>query len=593
MRKALMGALVAVVMVLGVLTPMTSSGANGPESSWIVTLVDDADPQVEGRRLAQQHGGRTGHVYEHALNGFQFFGTEQAARNLERNPRVRAVIADGVVHALEQTAPTGVRRIDAPAAHTATHRGSGAVVAVIDTGIDLDHPDLIGNIHSLRRDCTGTNTTGVGDDDQGHGTHVAGTIAAVDNGIGVIGVAPAAKVVPVKVLKANGSGSWADVICGIDYVAQNSGTINVANLSLGGAGSSKGCANGDALEQAVCNAVGKGVTVVAAAGNDSKDAAGFVPAAYPAAITVSAFSDRDGTSTNVGCSGMGPWKTCDEVFASFSNYGSIVDVLAPGVSINSTLMGGGYGTKSGTSMAAPHVAGVAALAIASKVATTPEGIDALLKKTGECPDGSQAAESGTCGGTWSGDPDKVAEPMVHAARAVGGSTGASAPANTAPVASFTYSCTDLTCNFTDASTDSDGTIVSRSWNFGDGTTSTATNPARTYAAAGTYTVTLTVTDDVGATASSSKSVTVTAPAPGAIALSATGYKVKGVQHADLTWSGATGTSVDVYRNGAKVITTANDGAHTDNIGAKGGGSHTYKLCEAGTTACSANVTVSF
>jgi subtilisin family serine protease len=594
MRKVWIGALGAVVVVLGVLTPVAPSGANGPESSWIVTLVDGADPSDEARGLARQHGGRTGHVYEHALNGFQFLGSEQAARNLERNPRVVDVIADGVVHTVEQTAPTGVKRIEAPAAHTAGQTGSGVTVAVIDTGIDLDHPDLQANINTdLAMDCTETNTTGTGDDDQGHGTHVAGTIAAINNKDGVIGVAPAAKVVPVKVLESNGSGSWSDVICGINHVTANRDLIQVANLSLGGSGSSAGCQNGDALEQAVCNAVDAGVTVVVAAGNDSKDAAGFVPAAYEKALTVSAYSDTDGSHTDAGCSGMGPWKTCDEVFASFSNYGSIVDVMAPGVNINSTLMGGGYGTKSGTSMAAPHVAGVAALAISSELATTPADVEALLKNTGECPGGGSST-SGTCEGTWSGDPDGITEPMVNAADAVAGSTSdESTTNNAAPTASFTYACTDLTCSFTDTSSDSDGTIAGRSWAFGDGTTSTDTNPSHTYEADGTYTVTLTVVDDGGATGTTSHSVTVQPPATGGISLSAAGYKVKGAHTVDLSWDGATSTNVDIFREGANVATTANDGAYTDNINAKGGGSYTYRVCEAGTSTCSADVTVTF
>lgn len=163
-------------------------------------------------------------------------------------------------------------------------------------------------------------------------------------------------------------------------------------------------------------------------------------------------------------------------------------------------------------------------------------------------------------------------------------------ANAAPVANFTYSCTGLSCSFTDASSDSDGTIASRSWNFGDGTSSTATNPVHDYAASGTYTVTLTVTDNGGATASKSASVTVTAPAS-AITLSARGYKVKGSPTVDLTWSGATGANVDILRNGALLVTTANDGAHTDRVGKTG--TFRYRVCEAGTTICSNEVSVTF
>jgi PKD repeat protein len=163
--------------------------------------------------------------------------------------------------------------------------------------------------------------------------------------------------------------------------------------------------------------------------------------------------------------------------------------------------------------------------------------------------------------------------------------------NNPPVASFASSCTDLTCDFTDTSTDSDGTVNAWAWDFGDGNTSTAQNPTHTYAAAGTYGVSLTVTDDDGATDTANDSVTVTEP--GAITLSAVGYKVRGLQKADLTWSGATSTDVDVYRDGALITTTANDGAYTDNINNRGGGSYVYQVCEAGTSTCSNTATVTF
>jgi PKD repeat protein len=167
-----------------------------------------------------------------------------------------------------------------------------------------------------------------------------------------------------------------------------------------------------------------------------------------------------------------------------------------------------------------------------------------------------------------------------------------AATNAPPTANFTFNCTGLTCSFTDTSTDDAG-ISSRSWNFGDGGTSTATNPSHTYASGGTYAVTLTVTDTGGLQDGESKNVTVSSGGGGGITLTATGYKVKGVQHADLSWSGATSTNVDVFRNNVKIVTTPNDGAHTDNIGKKGGGTYTYRVCEAGTTTCSNNVNVVF
>ena len=165
------------------------------------------------------------------------------------------------------------------------------------------------------------------------------------------------------------------------------------------------------------------------------------------------------------------------------------------------------------------------------------------------------------------------------------------PVNNPPTASFTNGCTDLSCTFTDASTDSDGIVSAWSWNFGDGATAATQNTSHTYAAAGTYPVTLTVTDNGGASGTTTRSITVTSPASG-ITLSTRGYKVKGNARVDLTWSGATGSTVDVYRNSAKVASPANSGAYTDVLG-KVTGTFTYKVCNAGTTVCSANSSVTF
>jgi len=163
--------------------------------------------------------------------------------------------------------------------------------------------------------------------------------------------------------------------------------------------------------------------------------------------------------------------------------------------------------------------------------------------------------------------------------------------NQAPSASFTSSCTDLVCTFTDTSADPDGSIASWSWDFGDGGTSSSAAPTHTYTAPGTYTVTLGVTDDDGAGDTTSATVTVTAPP--VIALTVTGYKVRGLQKADLSWSGASGVTVDVYRDGVLTFTTANDGFETDAIDARGSGSYAYRVCETGTTVCSAIVNVTF
>ena len=178
----------------------------------------------------------------------------------------------------------------------------------------------------------------------------------------------------------------------------------------------------------------------------------------------------------------------------------------------------------------------------------------------------------------------------------GGATGADAQdvtvsdGNTPPTASFTFSCTDLTCDFTDTSSDSNGSVVGWSWDFGDGGTLAVQNPSHAFATAGTYTVSLTVTDDGGASDSTSQPVTVTEPSTG-ITLTAIGYKVKGRQMADLEWIGATGANVDVYRDGELVTTIPNTGSYTDNIGQVGGGTHTYQVCEEGSGTCSNVVTV--
>jgi len=350
---------------------------NTPDSYIVVFNENVSAPNEHANKMAQKYGLSLTHTYSHAIKGFSATIPDAMLEQIKKDPSVKFVSVDRVVSAdvhtqgrptpspvpqPTQVIPNGIKRIGRNTANLGTNIG----VAVIDTGIDLKHPDLIENI---KGNVTCVNRTSTGNDDNGHGTHVAGTIAARDNAFGVIGVAPEANLYAVKVLDKRGNGSWSSVICGIDWVTQqvkdHPNTIQVANMSLGGSGNSdNNCGNtdGDALHQAICRSRDAGITYVVAAGNEKDDAANHVPAAYDdAVITVSALVDTDGLSGGFG--GNTNYGN-DDTFASFSNFNSnIVDLGAPGVSILSSWKGGGYNTISGTSMATPHVSGAAALYI--------------------------------------------------------------------------------------------------------------------------------------------------------------------------------------------------------------------------------------
>ncbi|MBW3565061.1 MAG: S8 family serine peptidase [Acidobacteria bacterium] len=288
----------------------------------------------------------------------------------------------------------------------------------------------------------------------------------------------------------------------------------------------------------------------------------------------------DGTGTTCTITGLSlSMEQGDAAKAYFGLTSTVVSTITQPAS--------GYDYYNGTSMATPHVSAVAGLVWSYNTGLTNQQIRDALNATALDKGAAGRDDAYGYGIVQAKDAFCYLNP-AHTACGGGGET------NSPPSASFTHSTSDLTASFTDTSTDSDGTIASWSWDFGDGSgTSTAQHPSYTYAAEGTYTVSLTVTDDDGATASASNSVTVSSGSTGGITLSATGYKVKGVHHADLSWSGATSTDVDIFRNGSKITTTANDGFHTDNIGNKGGGSYTYKVCEAGTSTCSNEASVTF
>jgi subtilisin len=378
MRRLLcLAALVALAAPLSL--PVTAAGAGG-SGRYIVVLKNSADPAATARDHARFYGAEVSHVYRAALKGYAAVIPDARINRVRSDARVDYLSADRPVSIAAQTLPTGINRIDGELSSTISGNGSGSVsvdVAVIDTGIDPAHPDL--NVVGGRNCSSGRSF----DDGNGHGSHVAGTIAAKDDTQGVVGVAPGARLYAVRVLNNAGSGSWSSVICGVDWVTANASTIEVANMSLGGTGSEPrgtGCSTGDALHDAICRSVAAGVTYAVAAGNESDNAANHVPAAYDEVITVSALADFDGRPGGLGSS------TCrsdvDDTFANFSNFGADIDLIAPGVCILSTYKRGGYATLSGTSMASPHVAGAAALYKANNPGASPAQVKTALQAAG-------------------------------------------------------------------------------------------------------------------------------------------------------------------------------------------------------------------
>ncbi|RZA36496.1 MAG: PKD domain-containing protein [Lysobacteraceae bacterium] len=440
-----------------------------------------------------------------------------------------------------------------------TTSGAGTVVAVLDTGI-ASHSDLAANLlpgydfiidTSVSNDGNGRDSdpsdpgdwitanqcggTHAAQNSSWHGTHVAGTVAAVTNNAkGVAGVAYNAKVVPVRVLGTCGGydSDIADAIIwasggSVSGVPANANPAEVINLSLGGSG-----ACGATTQSAINGAVGRGTTLVIAAGNDNVNVSNASPANCSNVVAV-------GSITSTGAR------------SSFSNYGALIDIAAPGSSILSTLNSGtrgpgteSYASYSGTSMATPHVAGVVALIQSvSSPAKTPAQIEALLKSSARA---------------FPSTPSQPIGAGIVNAKAAVDAAGGGGGANVAPTANFTSSASGLTVTFTDTSTDSDGSIASRSWNFGDGTTSTAASPSKTYAAAGTYTVTLTVTDDDGASNTRTASVTVSAGGGGGTVLS-NGVPVTGLASA----AGASLNYTIVVPAGASNLNIATSGGTGD------------------------------
>jgi subtilisin family serine protease len=405
--RSLYQTITAIAVVLTLLIPnWTSASAQSPwaeneRGRYIIQLKAGASVDELIAQKLNLTSARVLHRYSAVIVGFAVELPAQAAQALSSDPRVLNVMPDPVVQASAQTTPPGIERIGTLVNPDAKINGVdervNVNVAVIDTGSG-PHPDLnvVGGV-----DCTGSGTY---NDQNGHGTHVAGTIGAIDNTVGVVGVAPGARIWSVKVLGANGSGTGSAILCGIDWITKNLSTTNIkiANMSLGGLASVADDGNcgrtlRDSIHQAICNSVSAGVTYTVAAGNDGQDAAAYFPAMYDEVITVSALVDTDGKA-----GGLGPGTSvgADDALASFSNFGADVDVIAPGVGILSTVLNGSYAKFNGTSMASPHAAGAAALYLLANPGASPAQVRDALIATGSTT-------------AWSGDRDSFKEPLIN------------------------------------------------------------------------------------------------------------------------------------------------------------------------------------
>lgn len=330
------------------------------ENSWIVVYKQDVTETqmashqdsikslISGRDLG--HGIRASWNMAH-LKGYHLFANDDAIASIAQSPEIDYIERDARVTTFDlntqSDAPYGLGSISHSKAETSSSyvydgtAGKGVTVYVVDTGVYAEHSELVGRASLGANFVTGSADT----DENGHGTHCAGTIAG-----STYGVAKNATIVGVKVLDADGSGSNSGVISGIDWVAQNAHGAGVLSMSLGGTYS-------NALNSAVTSTINSGVTVVVAAGNDNANAALYSPASAPSAITVGAIGSNNAK-------------------ASFSNYGNVVDVFAPGVNVLSSWIGSTTATNtiSGTSMATPHVAGLAAYLIGLQQLNSPNAV---------------------------------------------------------------------------------------------------------------------------------------------------------------------------------------------------------------------------